>query len=342
MKEAMFYQKLEGNKVRCNLCNHRCVISEGKRGICQVRENRDGILYSLVYGKVVASNVDPIEKKPFFHFYPGSTAYSIATVGCNFRCLHCQNWAISQLENEEITGKEITSEKIVKNATDNGCQSIAYTYTEPTIFYEYAYDIAKIAHRKGLKNLFITNGYISEEALKESSPYLDAANIDLKSMSNKFYRKVCGAKLQPVLDNIKLYYDLGIWIEVTTLIIPGYNDDSDELEKIAQFIRKIDASIPWHVTGFYPAYKLTDVPSTPLKTLRKAVEIGKKAGLEYVYQGNVGEGENTYCPNCGQLLIERDRFNMAINKIKNESCLYCGKRIAGRGMEKNKDSFRLG
>jgi len=339
MKEAMFYQKLEGDRVRCDLCNHRCVISQGKRGICRVRENRDGLLYSLVYGKVAASNVDPIEKKPLFHFYPGSTAYSIATVGCNFHCLHCQNWTISQVENGEIVGKETTPGRIVRNAIDNRCQSIAYTYTEPTIFYEYAYDVAEIAHEKGLKNLFITNGYISEEALKEISLYLHAANIDLKSMSDSFYRNICGGKLQPVLDNIKLYHNLSIWIEVTTLIIPGYNDDSNELKNIAEFIRKIDASIPWHVTRFYPAYKLSDIPPTSLETLRKAVEIGKKAGLEYVYQGNVREGENTYCPRCGGLLIKRDGFNTVVNKIKNGTCPYCGKHIAGRGMGKSKDDF---
>jgi pyruvate formate lyase activating enzyme len=336
MKEAMFYQKLEGNKVRCNLCHHKCVISKGKRGICQVRENRNGVLYSVVYGKVVASNVDPIEKKPLFHFYPGSTAYSIATVGCNFHCLHCQNWEISQVKSG-IVGKEITPDSVVKNAINNGCQSIAYTYTEPTIFYEYAYDIAKIAHGKGLKNLFVTNGYISWEALREISSYLDAANIDLKSMSDGFYRKICGAKLQPVLDNIKLHHNLGMWVEVTTLIIPGYNDDLEELKSIAEFIRKIDAGIPWHVTGFYPAYKFTDIPPTPRETLRKAVEIGRKAGLEYVYQGNVREGENTYCPYCGELLIERDGFDIAVNDIINGSCSYCGKQIAGRGMRKNKE-----
>lgn len=342
MKEAMFYQKLEGDRVRCDLCNHRCVISQLKKGICQVRENRDGILYSLVYGKVAASNVDPIEKKPLFHFYPGSTAYSIATVGCNFRCLHCQNWTISQPENGEIVGKEITPGRVVKNAIDSRCQSVAYTYTEPTIFYEYAYDVAEIAHEKGLKNLFITNGYISEEALKEISLYLDAANIDLKTMSDSFYKNICGGKLQPVLDNIKLYHNLGIWIEVTTLIIPGYNDDSDELKNIAEFIRKIDASIPWHVTRFYPAYRLSDIPPTSLETLRKVVEIGKKAGLEYVYQGNVREGENTYCPRCGRLLIKRDGFNTVVNKIKNGSCPYCGKHIAGKGIGKSTDEFRLG
>jgi len=336
MKEAMFYQKLEGNKVRCNLCYHQCIISPGKRGICKVRENKDGALYSVVYGKVVASNVDPIEKKPLFHFYPGSTAYSIATVGCNFHCLHCQNWEISQVKSG-IVGKEITPDSVVKNAINNRCQSIAYTYTEPTIFYEYAYDVAKIAHGKGLKNLFITNGYISREALREISSYLDAANIDLKSMSDGFYRKVCGAKLQPVLDNIKLYYHLGMRVEVTTLIIPGYNDDSDELKRIAEFIIDIDAGIPWHVTGFYPAYKFTDIPPTPRETLRKAVEIGRKAGLEYVYPGNVREGENTYCPDCGELLSERDDFGIAVNDSINGICPYCGKHIAGKGIRKNRE-----
>ena len=332
MKKAMFYQKLDENKVRCDLCNHRCIISEGKRGLCKVRENKSGSLYSLVYGKIIESNIDPIEKKPLFHFYPGTKAYSIATMGCNFRCLHCQNWTISQLKNGEIMGEDIIPETIIENAIANGCQSIAYTYTEPTIFYEYSYDIAKIAHQKGLKNIYVTNGYISDEALKKISPYLDSANIDLKSMNDSFYKKICGAKLQPVLNNIKLYYSLGIWIEITTLIIPGYNDSTNELKSIADFIKKIDASIPWHVTSFLPAYKLTDAPPTPLETLRKAVEIGEKAGLEYVYQGNVSEGENTYCPNCGKLLIERKRFNMVINKIKNEKCPYCGKIVAGCGM----------
>jgi len=331
MKEAMFYQKLEGAKVKCGLCHHKCVISPGKRGICQARENRDGILYSLVYGKLIACHVDPIEKKPLFHFYPGSTAYSIAAMGCNFHCLHCQNWEISQVKNK-IVGKEDVPEDIIQNAITNRCQSIAYTYTEPTIFFEFAYETAKVAHKKGLKNLFITNGYISGEALQKISPYLDAANIDLKSMNNQFYRKVCGAKLQPILDNIKLYYELGIWIEVTTLIIPGYNDDSEELKRTAEFIRNIDTTIPWHVTGFYPTYKLNDIHPTPIETLRKAVAIGTKAGLEYVYQGNLNEGENTYCPQCGKLLIERSGFGIAVDNLKNGFCPYCGKKIVGKGM----------
>ncbi|HSQ84928.1 MAG TPA: AmmeMemoRadiSam system radical SAM enzyme, partial [Desulfobacterales bacterium] len=282
MKEARFYQKLKDDKVRCNLCHHKCIISQGKRGICHARENNNGVLYSLVYGKLIACHVDPIEKKPLFHFFPGSKAYSIATLGCNFHCLHCQNWSISQITHK-IVGKEFTPEDIIQNAITNRCQSIAYTYTEPTIFFEFAYETAKVAHKKGLKNLFITNGYISTEALEEISPYIDAANIDLKSMNNTFYREVCGAKLQPILDNIKLYYELGIWIEVTTLIIPGHNDDPEELKKTAEFIRNIDATIPWHVTGFHPTYKLNDIPPTPVETLRKAVEIGRKAGLEYVY-----------------------------------------------------------
>ena len=331
----MFYQKLENNKIRCNLCHHKCIISENKKGICFVRKNRNGILYSLVYGKVVASNIDPIEKKPLFHFYPGSMAYSIATVGCNFRCLHCQNWEISQIK-DGIIGRDINPEVIVKNTIDSNCRSIAYTYTEPTIFYEYAYDIAKIAHNEGLKNLFITNGYISEEALKEISPYLDAANIDLKGMNDDFYRRICGAKLQPILDNIQLYHDLGIWIELTTLIIPSYNDDPDELKKIAEYISGIDVDIPWHVTGFYPTYKLNDIAPTSVEILNRAVEIGRKAGLNYVYQGNRRQGEDTYCPSCGKILIVRDYFKTTLNNINKEVCPYCGKKIAGVGISKVK------
>jgi pyruvate formate lyase activating enzyme len=331
MKEARFYQKLTDDKVRCNLCYHKCIISPGKRGICQARENRQGLLYSLVYGKLIACHVDPIEKKPLFHFFPGSKAYSIATLGCNFHCLHCQNWGISQITHK-IVGKRSTPEDIIQNAVTNRCQSIAYTYSEPTVFFEFAYDIAKVAHKKDLKNLFITNGYISTKALEEISPYLDAANIDLKSMNKEFYRKVCGAKLQPILDNIKLYYELGIWIEVTTLIIPGYNDDPEELKKTAEFIRNIDPTIPWHVTGFHPTYKLNDISSTPVETLRKAVEIGIQAGLEYVYQGNLCEGENTNCPQCKKLLIERNGFGLMVDKIQKGFCPYCGKKIAGKGM----------
>jgi pyruvate formate lyase activating enzyme len=335
MKEAMFYEKLGDGKVRCFLCAQHCIISPGKRGICAVRENIEGTLYSLVYGKIVAHHIDPIEKKPLFHFYPGSRSYSIATVGCNFRCLHCQNYDISQYPKiyPDIPGEEMSPEEVVRDAEISGCQSISYTYTEPTIFFEFAYDCARLAHEKGIKNVFVSNGYTSPEATRAIAPYLDANNIDLKGDDN-FYKKVAGARLQPVLDTIKLMKELGVWVEVTTLIIPAYNDSEDFLKWVSEFIKSIDPAMPWHVTQFYPTYKLTDQPRTPISTLRKAREIGLKAGLRYVYEGNVpGEGgENTYCPKCGELLIERFGFSLTKIQMKNASCPKCGTRIDGIGM----------
>lgn len=335
MKEARFYENLDG-KVRCRLCNHYCIIKDGKRGICGVRENRDGRLFSLVYGRSIATGVEPIEKKPFFHFYPGTTAYSIATVGCNFHCLNCQNWEISQMPKTGeggIIGKKLLPEEIVANAKRLGCKSIAYTYTEPTIFFEYAYDTARLAHKEGIKNVFVTNGYTSGEAIKEIAPFLDAANVDLKSFDEDFYRKICGAKLQPVLDNIRLYRELAIWVEVTTLIIPGYSDDEKQLRAIAEFIKGIGEDIPWHITAFYPAYKLPDVPPTTIESLRRAREIGIKAGLKYVYEGNVpGEGgENTYCYHCGEAVITRYRFEIRENKLTEGKCPKCKNQIDGVG-----------
>lgn len=335
MKEAMFYERLGEGKVRCFLCAQHCIISPGKRGICAVRENMDGTLYSLVYGKVVARHIDPIEKKPLFHFYPGSRSYSIATVGCNFRCLHCQNYDISQYPKvyPDIPGEEMTPEDVVREAEITGCESISYTYTEPTIFFEFAYDCARLAHEKGIKNVFVSNGYTSPEATKTIAPYLDGNNIDLKGDDN-FYKKVAGARLQPVLDTIKLMKELGVWVEVTTLIIPRYNDSDEFLKWVAEFIKSVDPSMPWHVTQFYPTYKLTDQPRTPISTLRRAREIGLKAGLKYVYEGNVpGEGgENTYCPACGELLIERFGFSLTTIKMKNSKCSNCGTKIEGIGM----------
>lgn len=335
MKEARFYENLDG-KVRCRLCNHYCIIKNGKRGICGVRENRDGRLFSLVYGRSIATGVEPIEKKPFFHFYPGTTAYSIATAGCNFHCLNCQNWEISQMPKTGeggIIGKKLLPEEIVANAKRLGCKSIAYTYTEPTIFFEYAYDTARLAHKEGIKNVFVTNGYTSGEAIKEIAPFLDAANVDLKSFDEDFYRKICGAKLQPVLDNIRLYRELAIWVEVTTLIIPGYSDDKKQLRAIAEFIKGIGEDIPWHITAFYPAYKLPDVPPTTIESLRRAREIGIKAGLKYVYEGNVpGEGgENTYCYHCGEAVITRYRFEIRENKLTEGKCPKCKNQIDGVG-----------
>lgn len=335
MNEALLYTKTGDGKAKCHLCNHYCTISAGKRGVCGVRENRDGTLYSLVYGKLIAANIDPVEKKPLFNFHPGSRSYSIATTGCNFRCLHCQNFDISQhpKEHPDIPGRSATPEDVVSEALLAGCKSISYTYTEPTIFFEFAYDCARLAHEKGIKNVFVSNGYTSPEAVRMIAPYLDANNIDLKGDDN-FYKTVCGARLQPVLDTIKLMKELGVWVEITTLIIPDYNDSEDFLKWTAEFIKSVDPAMPWHVTAFYPTYKLLDKPRTPVATLRRAREIGLETGLKYVYEGNVpGEGgENTWCPSCGGLLIERSGFYLSEIKMKDSKCLKCGACIDGVGM----------
>lgn len=338
MKEAMFYERLADRKVRCSLCRFRCLIGEGQRGICAVRENRGGTLYSLVYGKAVAEHADPVEKKPLFHFEPGSRTYSIATVGCNFRCLHCQNYSISQPQQDvmRISGIDLPPQAVVERALQTGCSSISYTYTEPTIFFEYAYETAVLARRAGLRNIFVTNGYITAEALAEIAPYLDAANIDLKGFSQKFYREVVHAMLDEVLDSIREYRRLGIWIELTTLIIPTWNDSDEDLKGIASFIaHEIGVETPWHVSQFYPTYKLTDQPRTPLSTLQRARNIGLSAGLRHVYQGNApGEGgEDTSCSSCGELLISRQGFRIVQNRVKHGACPVCRTPLAGVGME---------
>ena len=337
MREAMFYEKMSDGKVRCGLCRFRCLIGDGRRGICGVRENRAGTLYTLVYGKAVAEHVDPIEKKPLFHFLPGSRSFSIATVGCNFRCLHCQNYSISQPDEGQIlriSGSDLPPELIVERALAAGCRSIAYTYTEPTIFFEYAYDTAILAHRAGLKNVFVTNGYITAEALAHIRPYLDAANIDLKGFSDRFYREVVHAMRTEVLDSIVEYKRAGIWIELTTLIIPGWNDSDEDLEGIARFIaEQVGVDTPWHVSQFYPTFKLVDRPRTPVATLRRARQIGLDAGLRYVYEGNVpGEGgENTFCPGCGQMVIHRAGYAISDNVVQRGSCPHCAATLAGVG-----------
>lgn len=333
MKEAMFYEQEDNNRVRCGLCRFRCLIKDGARGICNVRENKGGILYSLVYGKLCAEHLDPIEKKPLFHFLPGSNSYSIASVGCNFSCQHCQNYEISQVDRADpIRGEKKTPQQIVQRAKAANCRSIAYTYTEPTIFYEFAYDTARLAKEAGLRNVFVTNGYITKEALAHISPHLDAANIDLKGFSEGFYRDVVHARLSEVLDSIIAYRKLGIWIELTTLIIPDLNDSDVELKGIADFIAgNLGKDTPWHVTQFYPTYQLIDLPRTPVDTLKKARNIGLAAGLKYVYEGNVpgSGGENTSCPSCGALLIRRYGFLIDSNRISNGICSVCGTSIAG-------------
>ena len=335
-KESMLYEKLPEGKVRCNLCAHRCVIADGKKGICQVRENQGGTLYTLVYGHTIIQHADPVEKKPLFHFHPGSTAYSIATPGCNFRCRWCQNWDISQMVHDRhfIMGEEASLEQVVAAAQKADCRSIAYTYTEPTIFFEYAYDTARLAHEAGLANLYITNGYMTEEMLETFQPYLDAANVDLKAFRDKTYRKYVGARLQPVLDTMKLMKRLGIWLEVTTLVIPGINDDEGELKDVVDFVaNELGVDTPWHISRFFPAYKMTDVSPTPVETLNRAREIGLEAGLRYVYVGNVPGEANTVCHKCGQILIRRLGYRILENRVQpNGRCPNCGMPVAGVGM----------
>ncbi len=337
MKEAMFYETLSEGSVRCALCNHHCKIKDGKRGLCGVRENHDGRLYSLVYGKMVAEHIDPIEKKPLFHFFPGSAAYSIGTMGCNFRCTYCQNFEISQYPREngaKIIGESVTSEEIVSAAKAGGCQSIAYTYTEPTIFYEFAYDTAVLAQKEGIRNVFVSNGYMSKEAAKHLAPYLDAINIDLKSFTETFYKEICGARLEPVLETIQLMRDLGVWVEVTNLIIPDLNDAQDNLQAIARFLKGVGEVIPWHITRFYPAFKLLNPPPTPVQVLRQTRKMGLDQGLRYVYGGNLpgDEDENTYCYNCGAVLIRRRNLSLEQNLVEKGKCPECGKPIDGVGL----------
>ncbi len=290
-KEAMFYGKHDDGRVECYLCPHNCLIADGKFGICSVRQNKGGVLYTHAYGNPIAVHVDPIEKKPLYHFLPGTRAYSIATKGCNFKCGFCQNWQISQIDDSEGNANHrrtpVRPPEIVAGAIRNGCQSIAYTYTEPTIFYEYAYDTAVLAHERDIKNVFVTNGYITEDPIAKISPYLDAANVDLKSFKGEYYKTLCKGRLEPVLSTIALMKSLDIWVEVTTLIIPDENDSDEELNDIAGFIAGVSTEIPWHISRFYPQYEFSGVSATPVTTLRRAEEIGKEHGLEHVYLGNV-------------------------------------------------------
>jgi len=329
MKKALFYKKLKGKKVQCFLCYHHCTINEGMTGVCGVRKNINGELYSLVYAHPVSVNVDPIEKKPLFHFLPGSKALSYCTVGCNFKCDFCQNWSISQAQPKDITADEISAKEIVELALETGSRVIAHTYTEPTVFYEYAYDIAKLAHRKGLKNVFVTNGFMESKPLKKIARYLDAANIDLKSFDPAFYERVCKADLNKVLRCIKEYYDLGIWIELTNLIIPGLNDSTKPIKEMCEWVVKnLSPSVPLHFSAFHPCYKMMNKPSTPLSTLKKAKRVAEKTGLKHVYLGNVGVGEDTYCPKCHELLIARTGY--VVNNFLNKGCCpKCGVALEG-------------
>ena len=330
MKETYLYKKLSNKKVQCLNCAHCCIIPPNKHGICGVRENQNGKLYSLVYGKAVALNIDPIEKKPFFHFLPGSQSLSIATVGCNFKCLNCQNYNISQMPQlfGRIEGQDISPKEIVNIALKNKLPSISYTYTEPAIFSEYALDTMKLAKKANLKNNWVSNGFWSKELFDLIHPYLDAANIDLKGFSDDFYIKYCSGRLQPVLDTLKRIKQKKIWVEVTTLVIPSLNDDEKTFKGIANFIKKeLGTETPWHISQFCGAisWKLKNLPDTPAGTLKRAYEIGKKVSLKYIYTGNIPglETEDTYCPKCGAKMI--NRFGYSITRYdKNGKCSRCG------------------
>jgi pyruvate formate lyase activating enzyme len=337
-REAVLYDKQPDGRVRCNLCAYRCIIQPGRKGVCRVRANYGGTLRTLVYGRTISQAVDPVEKKPLYHFHPGSSSFSIATPGCNYRCRWCQNAEISQMPRERhlIMGKKATPHDIAAAAKRADCRSIAYTYTEPTIFFEYAYDTAKKARRLGISNLFVTNGYMTIEALEMISPYLDGANVDLKAYSDDTYRKYVKARLQPVLDSLQAMKRLGIWIEVTTLIIPGINDDAEELKRIAGFIAgELGADTPWHISRFFPHFRMMDTAQTPLETLRTARELGRSEGLHHVYIGNSPEpeGQNTHCPDCAALLIRRSGYGVIKNVIVEGRCPQCRGAIAGVGMD---------
>ncbi|MHC4637416.1 MAG: AmmeMemoRadiSam system radical SAM enzyme [Planctomycetota bacterium] len=338
LKRAVLWDSTEDKKVRCKLCNWRCLIGQGKVGRCCVRKNIDGILYSLVYDKVCAANPDPIEKKPLFHFQPGTSSMSIATVGCNFQCEFCQNWHISQSAVEEgrIGGYSITPEQIVASAVKDGCASIAYTYTEPTIFMELAADSGRLAKEKGLTNVFVSNGYMTREAIDFAKDWLDGINVDLKAFTEDYYRKLCHARLEPVLETIGyIASETDIWMEITTLLIPGQNDSDDELKALVNFIvNKAGVDVPWHISRYGPNYKYDESPATPISSIERAMEIGRRAGLRYIYPGNVpgSKDESTFCYNCGQLLIERVGYRIGDNNIENGCCTKCSTKIAGYGI----------
>ncbi len=333
--EAFLYEPLKNNKVNCRLCRHLCVIKDQRRGICGVRENRGGVLHTQVFGKLIARNIDPIEKKPLYHFLPGTLSYSIATVGCNFKCRFCQNADIAQMPADHegmIMGESATPREVVEAARRGSCRSIAYTYTEPTVFFEFAYETAKLAHAAGIRNVFVTNGYMTPEALEMIHPFLDAANVDLKAYNETYYADLCGARLEPVKETLRLMKSLGVFVEVTTLIVPGLNDSQNELEQMAQFlVNDLGPETPWHISRFHPTYKLTDRASTPVQTLEMARDIGFKSGLKYVYTGNVpgDSGESTFCYRCGQMVIERWGFQVRKLRMQDGRCTQCDASIDG-------------
>ena len=324
-----YYETLPNGKIKCILCRHYCQLKEGQIGICGVNKNENGELKNLVYSHPSALNVDPVEKKPLFHFLPGTLALSLGTVGCNFACPFCQNWGISQSKNIDKS-VSISPAKMVELAKKYKCSSIAYTYNEPTIFYPYAKDIGVLAKEQEIKNIFVSNGFETPKVIKDMANWLDGANIDLKSWDEKYYKKVLKGGLEAVKDTLRLLVSEGIWVEVTTLLIEGDNDSQKDLEEMAAFIAdELGKFVPWHLSAFHPDYKMKDHDYTKVETLKKAYDIAKKAGLYYVYLGNVSLPEDTYCPKCGELLIDRSGYNVTLNKIESGKCPKCGREIEG-------------
>jgi len=329
-REALHWKKLKNNTVQCQLCAHQCTIGEGKRGLCGVRENTQGILSTCIYGSYSSMAVDPIEKKPLYHFHPGTRVFSLGTVGCNFQCLHCQNYTISRGTQETIPLQEATPQQIVTLAQTRGCSGIAWTYNEPTIWHEFALDTSKIAHQNGLYTVYVTNGYLTEGPLKELSSYLDAMNIDIKAFHEEFYKTICKARLAPVLETCKRAKNLGIHLELTYLVIPTYNDSLDEIISFCRWVvETLGADTPVHFSRFHPDYHLTDVPPTPRDTLTRIYETAKKEGILFPYLGNVPHGayENTICPQCGATCIERYGFTAQMTGVSNGICNACGASI---------------
>ncbi|WML68104.1 MAG: hypothetical protein METHP_01685 [Methanoregula sp. SKADARSKE-2] len=333
MHEARQYTKLENNIVKCSLCNHRCRIQPGTHGICGVRWNENGILHAATYGKISAEAIDPIEKKPLFHYLPGTLSYSLGSIGCNFHCEHCQNWHISRAAYEEAGSslRSLPPEEGVARAIDNRCASISWTYNEPVIWHEYPLDMGTIGRAEGLGTVYVTNGYITEEALRELSPMLQAYRVDIKAFGDEFYKKICGARLQPVLDSTIVAKELGMHIETVTLAIPGHNDSPEELGRLIRWVvENLGPDTPMHFSAFHPDYRMTDRGATPFGTLEKIYELAKRLGLRYPYLGNVRSSryENTYCPSCGATLIERQGFATRILLLDGMQCRKCGEKIA--------------
>ncbi len=332
-KEAQFYKKLDANRVKCLLCPKECILKDGQRGDCGVRVNKDGILYTLSYGRIAASHIDPIEKKPQYHFYPNEEILSIATAGCNLHCKFCQNWTLSQSKPEELSYSSISPEELISSALKKKISMIAYTYSEPVIFYEYMYECAKLAGKNGIKNVMVTAGYINEEPLKKLIPYLDAVTLDIKSMDNEYYRKEIGGTLNPVLKNAKLIYENNVWLELVYLVIPGINDDDGNIDLFLNWIKKnLSIDVPIHFLRFFPNYKMYDLPPTPASELSRIAKKAADLGFHFIYIGNLrtDKYEDTYCPKCEKKLIDRSGYIIKYNKIKNGKCPYCGKKIAGR------------